>query len=336
LLALVLAFACSPAAIGLTVDVRTDYHPGLDFTQVVTSLTRAEEGFGGEVREETFVVDGTEDFLAAVRVAEFGDVVAGAVAVQVRLVDSGGRTIADRRLELDLTSSYAALVLLTSNCAGVECPAPAGNAELSECLDAECVDPECSEQAPELCPGACVVDAQCVPEPGCIARVCLDGTCFCADAPPSPPDGGTDSGGMDSGPACECMPGETEDQMMPCGNCDTGTQTDTRTCATDCTWGDFVVGACMGASGCAPGSSAACDNGEPCGEKTCGADCRWGGCELTPGNECFRIGPGHTDPGTNFRCCGTYMWQYCLDSGGRCVWSGACADCLMTSCPMCT
>ena len=57
LLALVLAFACSPAAIGLTVDVRTDYHPGLDFTQVVTSLTRAEEGFGGEVREETFVVD---------------------------------------------------------------------------------------------------------------------------------------------------------------------------------------------------------------------------------------------------------------------------------------
>jgi hypothetical protein len=217
-------------------------------------------------------------------------------------------------------------VLLTSNCAGVECPIPSGSAALTECLDAECIDPACSELMPELCPDACAVDSDCSVDVGCTTRQCIEGTCFCADEP-SLPDGGVDTG------ACECMPGATEDRTMPCGNCDTGTQTDTRTCDADCVWGDFVEGTCAGATGCTPGSTRPCANGDPCGERVCRANCTLTNCQRQPGAECLRIAPGGTTIGTNYRCCGTYMWQYCITG---CVWSGACTSCDPTvGCPDC-
>ncbi|NIS37436.1 MAG: hypothetical protein GWN73_43440 [Actinobacteria bacterium] len=136
----------------------------------------------------------------------------------------------------------------------------------------------------------------------------------------------------DTGPPCECMPGETDEVMVPCGGCDEGTRTDTRTCGTDCQWGDFAPGPCMGA-GCMPEETTACANGDPCGERVCGADCTYGPCEPSSGAECLRIRPGGTIVGSNYRCCGTYMWEYCL---AGCVWSGMCESCdPMIGCPDC-
>jgi hypothetical protein len=329
LVAVLLLYGCASDPLRLTVDVRTDYHPGLEFTNVVSSLSRAGDEGDGEVREESFIVEGSEDFLGSIRVAQFDDALSGPVLLRVRLVDAGGRIVARRRVELVLDQSFSALVLLTRNCAGVECPAPAGSPELSECLDARCVDPACTAQAPELCPPPCSTDTDCGPEPGCDARRCIEGACFCGDAPMLP-DAGTED--ADTGPPCECVPGETEDMTMPCGGCDSGTQTDTRTCGEDCQWGPFEPGSCMGA-GCTPGDTAPCANGEPCGQRTCQADCTFGGCELLPGAQCFRIGPGATGVGTNYRCCGTYQWQFCLDG---CIWSTACVSCDPTvGCPDC-
>jgi hypothetical protein len=383
--------SCGTDPIVVTVDVRTDFVPGVDFVQVVTEFTRTQEERSGEVRETTIVVTGTEDFLGGVRAAEIHEVMPGEVAVRVRLVDAGGRNVGDREVILTVERSYAATVLITSNCLGVACPAPAGSPALTECLDAECIDPRCSAQAPELCPPPCERNADCAPTPGCRDRRCLEGVCFCAegtmpleDAGPvdtGPPDTGVADTGVvvDSGPVCECTPSETENRTTPCGNCNSGTRNGVRTCGSDCTWGAWNDGACMGASGCAPGATESrtvgcgncgtgsrpqtrtcdascawgawgggtctgatgcapgslspCPNGDSCGSRVCRSDCTWGGCQPTPGSsQCLRIGPGHTTEGTNFRCCGTYRWQFCLPS---CVWSSDCAACSPTNCPSC-
>jgi hypothetical protein len=202
--------------------------------------------------------------------------------------------------------------------------------------------------APELCPEPCVRDADCTPQPGCTTRHCIIGTCFCADdlmtpdasvmdsGPPDtgPPDTGPpDTGPPDTGPPCGCTPGATESRMTACGRCNTGTQTDVRTCSADCQWGGFVNGSCTGVSGCVPGSETGCANGDSCGRRICGSDCNYGGCTPIAGGQCLRIAPGGTTEGTNFRCCGTYRWQYCL---AGCVWSTDCVSCnAVTSCPGC-
>ncbi len=333
---LLVAGACTPEPISLTVDLRTDYHPGLQFSQVVSSLARRAEPTAGEVREEALMVEGSEDFLRSVRVAEFDDALAGDVDLRVRLMDAGGRIVAQRRVTLTLDTSYAALVLLTTNCAGVTCPAPAGSPQLTECLDAQCIDPACTAQMPELCPPPCVEDGDCAPEAGCDMRACIDGACFCAD-PPRVPDGGVSDAGVDAdtGPPCECTPGETEDVMMSCGACGTGTETDTRTCGDDCQWGDFVAGSCMGGGRCMPGEVTSCNNDDPCGERTCRADCTFGPCRPKSGAQCLRIAPGGTTLGTNYRCCGSaYHWEYCISG---CVWSGVCNPCdPVVGCPDCS
>ncbi len=385
---MLLLASCGTEPIVVTVDVRTDFVPGVDFVQVVTEFSRAEADLGTEVRETAMMVSGTEDFLDGVRAAEVHDVLPGDVAVRVRLVDGGGRNIGDREVILTIDRSYAATVLITSNCVGVTCPAPAGSAALTECLDAECIDPRCSAQSLELCPPPCEANADCAPTASCRDRRCIQGVCFCAEGTMTVEDAGPvdtgvidagDTGPVDTGPVCECtpmqtdnrvmqcgncdsgtrngvrtcgadcmwgawtdgactgatgcMPGATETRMVSCGNCGTGTKQQTRTCSASCGWGSWGGGTCTGATGCNPGSTRPCPNGDSCGSLVCRSDCTWSACQPTPGSsQCLRIGPGHTMEGTNFRCCGTYMWQYCLPG---CVWSTDCSPCSSSNCPSC-
>jgi hypothetical protein len=327
----VLFAACSTGQIDLSVDVRTDYVAGRDFVMVVTELGTPSFASGAEVRAASMPADGAEDFLRGERVAELAGVRSGPVSVRVRLVDAAGAIVAERILDLVLERSYAATVLITSNCAGISCPAPSGAPELAACLDGACVDPRCSPATRELCPPPCESDEACGDRVGCTATTCIEGTCFCAgplrDAGP-PPDAD-----LDAGPPCECEPGEMETEMRACGSCDSGTQARARACEPTCTFGPWEDwGTCMGATGCMPGATRACPNGDSCGHQVCDATCEWGGCELLPGADCFRIGPGQTLEGTNYRCCGSLMWQYCL---AGCVWSSACNACAPANCPDC-
>ncbi len=70
---------------------------------------------------------------------------------------------------------------------------------------------------------------------------------------------------------------------------------------------------------------------DPCSERVCGSDCTFGTCQLKATSQCEHIS------GTNWRCCGSSSWQFCLSS---CQWSTACevtgsAACCTGSGPRC-
>ncbi len=352
-----LVSACSASPLALTVDLRTDYVPGRDFTSVVTELRPGSLERTAEVREASLPADSSRDFIRGVRVAEFVDVTHGPIQARVRLLNRAGAEIAERIVELDLHDSFAISVLITVSCADVRCPAPAGSPVLTQCQDGRCVDPRCSPSTPEYCPPpVCETDADCTASASCGGYVCIEGSCLCdrlASGDGGTDDGGTDGGtdggmstpdsgprdagrrdgGFDAGPPCECTVGTVAHESRACGACGTGSQQRTRTCGATCSWGAWsAYGSCSGASGCTPGATRACPNGEPCGHQTCSSSCTWSSCQLNAGAECFRIYPGGTIVGSNFRCCGTYMWQYCLSG---CVWSSACSSCMPANCPMC-
>jgi hypothetical protein len=135
-------------------------------------------------------------------------------------------------------------------------------------------------------------------------------------------------------PSCaapECELGATDMQMAACGACGTGTLTRTRSCDADGCWQPFVDGACTGVTAaCTPADTTACENGDSCGQRVCSDACTWGACEPIMPDGCLRIRAGHTDQGSNYRCCGDMQWQFCLPD---CTWSVDCRAC--TNCSDC-
>ncbi len=123
-----------------------------------------------------------------------------------------------------------------------------------------------------------------------------------------------------------CTAGQVETAKQPCGACGSGTQTRSRTCSETCAWGAWNDwGACGGVTAaCTPGQTTSCPNGDSCGERVCSSTCTWGGCVPKIAGGCLRIGPGHTDEGSNFHCCGSGKWQFCLST---CHWSSSCESC---------
>ena len=109
-----------------------------------------------------------------------------------------------------------------------------------------------------------------------------------------------------------CTPGQSS--TADCGNC--GTKS--RTCTGSCQWGAYT--ACGGEGECSPGSigtNCMCSGTGPtcCGNNVCNNSCQWE-CKLKAGKQC------NWEAGTNWRCCGTNSWQFCLSS---CMWSTDCA-----------
>jgi len=125
----------------------------------------------------------------------------------------------------------------------------------------------------------------------------------------------------------ECSQGQVETAQQACGACNTGKQSRSRSCSADtCTWGAWGAwGACGGVTAtCSPGQTSACSNGDSCGQRVCNSKCGWDACTSKISGGCLRIGPGHTDEGSNFRCCGSGEWQFCLST---CHWSTSCEAC---------
>jgi len=267
--------ACAPSDVSLSVDVITDWQPFLDFTTVHTELWSTPPGDsapGGVVLAD-YEVDGDEAFIAGHRVAELTGLVAGPRWVRVTLRDPEERAVARRTVALDLTSSFAATVLLARACAGIECTAP------QECQGGSCVDPECSPTSTEFCPEGCTTDAECAAEltdcegePVCVSMACLcdttpdvGGETNCVNGSDDDGDGETDCEDSDCiGASCDDGVACTHTDRCAGGEC-TGTGI---TCADE----ECLTRSCNGTSSCTESNDdgASCsDDGEPCTADVC-------------------------------------------------------------------
>lgn len=289
-------------AVGLTLDIVSDWVPGLDFSAATVEVSRNPFGAAelGEVRQETLAVTGTEDFLRGVRLAEITNVGLGRRFVRVSLRSAGGGAIATRIIDLTLERSFAATVLLTRSCQSIECPAPAGSPELSQCQAGECVDPRCSPSTPEFChitPCADQDDCTLALEWCDGAPTCRSGGCLCDDAPDIV-DGGFPDAALDAG----CATTETA--------CNDGTDDD-RDTLTDCADPD-----CRGAS---------CNDGFYCTSNDgCGGDGACSDTEATCSRFC-RESTASCEECTSNADCGAVSygpWSACGGFSGTCGQTG--------------
>lgn len=234
--------ACDAAPPFLSVDLKTDLRPGIEFTSVTTAV------LDDEVR---LPVSTRDDFFGGQRVGEFELAAGGEVRVLVELLDADSEVIARRSAVARVSGATSITILITSDCVGVECPGD-GAPELTECLGARCVAPECVVEDPSACPDPrCASDADCPAPVACASGACTDGVCFAR----------TDDSLCGRREYCDpnngCTPiaicAETDgDGVSTCdGDCDDADRTTYPGAAEIC--GDGVANDCAGAAdeGCA-------------------------------------------------------------------------------------
>lgn len=171
LAALLVVAACSPGRATLFVDLRTDLRPGAELGVVVVSLP-------GEARREEHAVDVDADYLSGVRVATFRDLPRGDAALRLDAHDADGHLVTTQRVRLEVRAETAVTVLVTRDCAGVDCDDPAAPAA---CVAGACVAEECAA-AEALCAGSeCARDADCVAPVACATPRCVAGACLFGD-----------------------------------------------------------------------------------------------------------------------------------------------------------
>lgn len=316
-----LSSGCGSDGVELRVDVRTDWVPVAEFSEIEISLD-------GE--SETVIYDAAfeDDFLTGVRVATLEDVKPGTVTVRARILAADGRRLVQRLVAAEVTSNSTLTLVITRSCEAVTCPD--GDPNATECVGGRCVSPECSPENPDACgEGGCESDDDCGAAPvGCARTICTAGECFvgsdfsacatsefchpelgCQPRPVEadsgmPTDGGmsmTDGGPTDMGPPEECG--------MPC---DTGNECEVG--VYECSTGEPI---CVRDSLVAAGTTCReavgqCDVAEECdGENpTCpmdaftptGQTCSLGFCDglgtcsdsCTPGADCSTGNPCET------------------------------------------
>lgn len=174
--------ACGGGGSDLRVDLRTDYIPNLEVSEVRTQVFR-DDALSDLVFTETRALPSNGDAFEGFRAAE-GNVASGIRRVVVELTNAGA-LVARRVVVVDVRGTTGVTVLITRDCEGVMCPDT--NPTATECLGGRCVAPECTPETPEACPdpqctddSECDVDVPCA-EPRCVAGACtqrfLDDRC---------------------------------------------------------------------------------------------------------------------------------------------------------------
>ncbi|NOY91584.1 MAG: hypothetical protein GXP55_10315 [Deltaproteobacteria bacterium] len=244
--ALVLALsACSGGSTSLVIDVRSDFVAGVEAVEVEVVVETLP---GGSVSRRALNVG--DDLVRGIRAAEFGPVPAGSHIVRATLKGRSGEELLSRRVAVEARGTTGVVIALTRNCRNVVCPAVGGDATATECQDGLCVPPACGGGSCSM--AECSADSECTPpsslcaEARCVEGVCLTssriGACeagfICVEGSGcvsiAPLDAGPpDAGPPDAGCTGVCTPGQVESGT--CGVC--GTQT--RVCASDCSWGSY-------------------------------------------------------------------------------------------------
>jgi hypothetical protein len=179
LVAMLLAFGCDEPALELVVDLKSDWVPGREVSEVDVEV-ESDERMLDLVRTP---VTGAVDFAGGVRVAELDALAKGDYQLHVRLLDAGGALVDETNVLVQLTESLGITVIMSRLCRGVTCPGPGDAPNLTRCVAGRCVDEGCSEAAPERCgPPACATDAECTALSECAPGACEMGFCY---VPPS-------------------------------------------------------------------------------------------------------------------------------------------------------
>ena len=200
--------SCSDPGYTLTVDLRTDLVPGLEFTGVRTRV-------GGSTRDRH--AGRLENFAEGVRIAEIEGLESGTQTVEVELLDLDGFVAVSRTVRVELFASRGITVVVTRSCAAITCP-PTESPDLTTCVAGECVDPRC-QGGGAFCPDPeCTADRDCPVPASCARASCDEGTCLaigndavCGEGSYCDPEAGcrtlpnadagvVDSGAMDTGP----------------------------------------------------------------------------------------------------------------------------------------
>lgn len=312
--------SCGDDEVDLTVDVITNYVPGVDFAVVVTevSATALALGSPASVQRAETTVNGDEDFLRGARVAEIADVGAGRRYVRVTLRDASDARLAVRTVELNLAGSFAATVLFTSACESVVCDPP------EECQAGECVDARCSPSTPEFCetPPACDGDDECETMIGASCdgtAICSAGVCFCRATPAFEAicDNGLDDDG-DGLTDCadlDCH-GAVCDDGDACTHADRCADLSCAGTSVTCDDTECVTRECNGTAACTetPHTGRPCaDDGIPCTIDQCDDE---GFCDHVYLGENARCHPS----ASHYRCCG----GSCVDTHTNRIHCGGC------------
>lgn len=199
----------------LSVELRTDLVPGVEFASVRTTLAGEDDTSRGVARGQ--------DFVRGVRVAEYDGLASGVHSVRVALLDGGGDEVAARVVRVRIEADFGLVVLVTRDCRGVACPLPDGDPTLEACLGGRCVHPDCLDGDPTACgEPECETSGGCPPVADCAIARCEEGACLaigddaqcedgqwcnpedgCTALPEGPADGGVDGGRRDAGPAVD-------------------------------------------------------------------------------------------------------------------------------------
>ena len=171
-LALFASSACNDPGSILAVDLRTDYVPSVEWSEVRVFLLRGERE---EVQRHSA---GANDYIAGQRIGTFGGITPGSYEIRAELLSADRRVIASRTVVVQLASRQSATLLLSRDCAGITCPTD-GDAAATECSGGRCVTPECSIESPERCAAGCVADTDCVSVVACASGRCSgEGACL--------------------------------------------------------------------------------------------------------------------------------------------------------------
>lgn len=217
----IVAMGCDSDSPSLSIDLRTDLVPQVEFDTVRVVLA-------GD-RQDTRVDAGTP-WLDAVRVARFEGLSVGSLSLELQLLRDGNVLMRRPASAQLLPGINAVTIVITRSCLNVRCPGadPAQTA----CLGGECVDPGCSQENPELCAAPeCDIANACPSMADCAEARCISGVCAyasqigaCDDgsscipeegcrvndpvlADASTPDASMDASMPDAGPAlCESSP----------------------------------------------------------------------------------------------------------------------------------
>ena len=159
---------CGSETASLTVDVRTDFVPGVEFTLTQVELSSGES--------ETRLGLMGENWLTGQRFGPFDGLTPGAVNVEATLIN-GSTIVARRSAVVEVRDRVAATFVFTRDCASVACPRDGDSAAATECLGGQCVDPACLDGTQDECPAPCEADDAC-PMSVCSASRCVDGVCL--------------------------------------------------------------------------------------------------------------------------------------------------------------
>lgn len=267
-----LALACAGSEpLELSVDLKTDYAPGIDFFAARVELLAVElpEPEAMPLARVDSLPDG--DLLAGARVADLEGLDAGSRVVVVSLLDADRAIVASRRVRIELERDAAVTVLIGSLCADVTCPGPGDDAEATECASGRCVPPTCSPQNPDAClPFACDESSDCASPTDCADPLCVDGECFLRP----------DSSRCRAGERCDVVAGCA---LGACSEIETACEDgidDDCDGLSDCADPDCLGVRCddgsacteqdaCGAAGTCVGVDVVCDDGEGCTTDTC-------------------------------------------------------------------